>query len=677
MDRSKTNSRMGVLAIMATLVGSLLLTSAVAIAAGNPSATLDQCANGSITSPDTTPCQTTGSEWVNGNLGSSKAHYSEGDSVPYRFTFGNLATGATVHTVTLEWDTTKSSKHALDYITTWNRTVTTSNPCIGVSGCSLGTSTTFPIPADSQVAGQGVSQIAGNFTLFNGTITGVSAYSYATGTGFVGDKSARITVSFTASAANPVLAWGGHIATRQDWGSANSAVAIPGSPYHMRLIDLDGSGGNQDRSLSADAVIFPGSITIIKDAVPDNAQDFAYGTTGGLLPATFSLDDDADSTLSNTQTYSGITSFVTYTVAETKVSAWTVSFAATPCVLTSGNGGGSSSSQTATAATVTINMKEGENYSCTFTNTRQSGSITLTKVVESNHGGNAAVGDFPLLLAGATVTSGVATLKDAGSYSVNETQQTGYEFVSITGDTACPSALGGSITLAQGQSVSCVITNRDIAPTLALDKTVSNLQGGSATEADFVLAATPTAGSVITVATGGDVGATAATSNVVYTLSDTPEAGITGYTAGTWVCTGTGVHQDASDATKVTLDEGAVGSCAITNTDSKNNPSGNTTMAWTLQDSASYTIRAGATNASSATIDFKLYSDTGCNSQVGTTESRSVTLSGGGATASAGTVTGYDVGVGTYHWRTFYSGDDFNNAASTACDSEVTTISTP
>ena len=65
--------------------------------------------------------------------------------------------------------------------------------------------------------------------------------------------------------ANPVLAWGGHIATRQDWGTGNSAVAISGSPYHTRLIDLDGSGGNQDRSLSADAVIFPGFIHIVKN----------------------------------------------------------------------------------------------------------------------------------------------------------------------------------------------------------------------------------------------------------------------------------------------------------------------------------------------------------------------------------------------------------------------------
>ena len=134
MSRPTTQARVTVMAMVGTLLTSLLLTSVVALAAGSQSATLDQCANGSISSPDPTACMSN-NEWVNGNLGSSKAHYAEGDSVPYRFTFGNLVTGAAVHTVTLEWDTTKSSKHALDYITTWNRTVTTANPCIGVPGC--------------------------------------------------------------------------------------------------------------------------------------------------------------------------------------------------------------------------------------------------------------------------------------------------------------------------------------------------------------------------------------------------------------------------------------------------------------------------------------------------------------------------------------------------------------
>src|SRR4029079_5304232 len=84
------------------------------------------------------------------------------------------------------------------------------------------------------------------------------SYCYSTGKGFTGDKSAAITVNFTTTAANPtpVLAWGGHIATRANWGNGSSAVAISGSPYHTRLIDLDGSGGNQERSLSAAAGLF-------------------------------------------------------------------------------------------------------------------------------------------------------------------------------------------------------------------------------------------------------------------------------------------------------------------------------------------------------------------------------------------------------------------------------------
>src|SRR5512143_40630 len=40
-------------------------------------------------------------EWVNGNLGASKSTYYEGNSIPYRLTFGGLDTGVS-HTVTIE-----------------------------------------------------------------------------------------------------------------------------------------------------------------------------------------------------------------------------------------------------------------------------------------------------------------------------------------------------------------------------------------------------------------------------------------------------------------------------------------------------------------------------------------------------------------------------------------------
>ena len=158
--------------------------------------------------------------------------------------------------------------------------------------------------------------IPGNFTLYGGTITAVSVYTG--GATFPNaDNSRRITITFTAAQANPVLSWGGHIGTRVQWGVGNSAVAISGSPYHTRLVDIDGSGGNQDRSLSADAVVFPGSITIVKRVAnaPD-PTDFGFTTTGGLSPATFSLDDDSDPALSNTRAFTNITNFANYTVTK-------------------------------------------------------------------------------------------------------------------------------------------------------------------------------------------------------------------------------------------------------------------------------------------------------------------------------------------------------------------------
>jgi hypothetical protein len=205
-----------------------------------PSANIDQCANDPAPSPSSDGCSTSASQWVNGNLGPSKSAYYEGDSVPYRLLFNTLS--LTSHMVAIQWDTTQGSKHALDYLTTVSQSVTTADPCLGASGC--GTFSTFPIPPDPQVTGAGVTPIAGNFQLYGGTITGVSGYTYSP-SGFSGNTSASITVTFTASVPNPVLAWGGHIATRTDWGANAAAVSISGTPYHTRLLDFDGSGATR------------------------------------------------------------------------------------------------------------------------------------------------------------------------------------------------------------------------------------------------------------------------------------------------------------------------------------------------------------------------------------------------------------------------------------------------
>ncbi|HEX2850154.1 MAG TPA: hypothetical protein VHN98_06365 [Acidimicrobiales bacterium] len=233
---------------------------AQAAAGPKPAGNLDQCANGGVGDP---PVVCSGGAWVNGNLNANQAHYREGDSVPYRLRLSDLSLGS--HAVTIEWDTTKSGMHATDYLTTVNRTETAADPCSGVAGCS--TYTEFPIPTDPNV----VNQIAGQLRLYGGTVTAASSYSLS-GT-YAGTSSTRLTLTFTAATANPVLAWGGHIASRIDWGANESAVSIPGSPYHMRFIDLDGTGGNEDRSLSAGAVLIaPDIVTSV------SANQVAPGT---------------------------------------------------------------------------------------------------------------------------------------------------------------------------------------------------------------------------------------------------------------------------------------------------------------------------------------------------------------------------------------------------------------
>jgi uncharacterized repeat protein (TIGR01451 family) len=240
-------------------------------------AKLDQCLNGPLSAP--VPC--TGSAWANGDAQATQAHWREGDSLPYRMRLTSLTAGT--HTLGIQWDTTKGGKHAIDYLTSFDRTETTADPCSGVTGCTTATST-FPIPADPNVT---VPQVAGSFTCFNCTITATSAYTLS-GT-YAGDSSTSITLTFDTSASNPVIAWGGHIAAQEDWGLGNSAGSINGSPYHTRLLSLDGKGGNQDRALAAAAVLpIPSSITTQVSTSTinpgDSVTDLATVTGGTITP---------------------------------------------------------------------------------------------------------------------------------------------------------------------------------------------------------------------------------------------------------------------------------------------------------------------------------------------------------------------------------------------------------
>ena len=184
-------------------------------------------------------------------------------------------------------DTTQDGHHAFDYLTSFNRTETDANPCTGVPGCDPASFMTLDVPLDPSVVSgpdgtagtaDDIEQAHGHFTLFGGTLNGVSGYIMVGS--LLGNSQTSVTITFTPSVSSPVIAWGGHIADRQDWGTGNSAIQISGAPFHMRVIGVDGGGGNQDRSLHNDAVFYPGDIVIVKDAQPDTTQAFAFTALG-------------------------------------------------------------------------------------------------------------------------------------------------------------------------------------------------------------------------------------------------------------------------------------------------------------------------------------------------------------------------------------------------------------
>jgi len=58
-----------------------------------------------------------------------------------------------------------------------------------------------------------------------------------------------------------LLSWGGHLAQSAYWdrskgGASDGAAMVSGAPWHMRTLQLDGSGNkNQDRSIQPSAIV--------------------------------------------------------------------------------------------------------------------------------------------------------------------------------------------------------------------------------------------------------------------------------------------------------------------------------------------------------------------------------------------------------------------------------------
>ena len=336
---------------------------------------IDQCAQ--LNNPACT--------WQNGNLNENNSDYVEGDSVPYRIVFDGTAAGSTNNVIGIQYDTTEGGKHTLDYLTTFNVTEPGADPCQGVTGCDLGSYSTYAIPIDALVTANcnpGFCVQGGEFRMYNGTITNVSAI--VNSGSWAGASSATIFITFDADANgdDPVLAFGGHIGTRLAWGIEGSAISLPGSPYHMRIA----GGGGADRSLKVSAVTFPAVITVIKevttlDTPPNNTTStfaFSFTQTQNAVATPFTLIDDVvggggGNPLSTnaTEIFTALNFGVdnTMTVTEASYSAWTLSYI--DCTETSGGLPNLENSTTNLGTrTASLILEEGEIVVCRFGNTQ-------------------------------------------------------------------------------------------------------------------------------------------------------------------------------------------------------------------------------------------------------------------------------------------------------------------
>jgi hypothetical protein len=208
--------------------------------------------------------------WQNGNLNGNNSRYPEGGIVPFRLAMEGMSVGS--HSIHINYDFTASGHKAYDFLATWDVTNAKGKMCKGSGGAisskcpSLGTASTYPFPSDYYKANglsvhgaEAYSAAPRRLTIWGGTITSISGPVHSGSPD--GNSTADFLVRFKASRSAVLLAWGGHLAQSAYWdtsrgGPRDGASMVSGAPWHVRTLQLDGSGNkNQDRSIQPSAIV--------------------------------------------------------------------------------------------------------------------------------------------------------------------------------------------------------------------------------------------------------------------------------------------------------------------------------------------------------------------------------------------------------------------------------------
>ncbi|NTW89289.1 MAG: VWA domain-containing protein [Candidatus Moranbacteria bacterium] len=220
-----------------------------------------------------------------------------------------------------------------------------------------------------------------------------------------------------------------------------------------------------------------GTITIIKDAAPDDAQDFTFVATGKNVTG-FTLDDDGDNANDHSNTRTFTTLFPgTYAFTEGGVGGWDLTG------LTCDETGAKNSTTSVGSRKATLKLDPGETITCTFVNTKR-GHIVVEK--QTLPDGDRTKFEFDPswdrwrnfeLKDGERRDSGILV---PGTYSVREEGESGWDMTNVTcSDGSDPN----HIALDPGEIVTCTFTNtkraeitvkKDAIPDDSQDFTFSN-----------------------------------------------------------------------------------------------------------------------------------------------------------------------------------------------------------
>ncbi|HSX68078.1 SpaA isopeptide-forming pilin-related protein [Nocardioides sp.] len=482
-------------------------------------------------------------DWIGGNLNAIKGNYAEGDYVPQKVELSGLAPGT--YTLDFKFQRMKGNLYAYDFVNN-----------LRIEN-SAGATTTWASTTDP--------------TDFDGPATVAEPQT--------GTYDVYVTISFTitdVADTTATLRWDGHIAAELDYGPNSAAGTINGSPYHFGLISTDGpygcNAGNMANQLAADAVD-AASITIIKNASPNSAEDFDFTiTAANNLSANPTLDDDSGVAGEDAEFGESITYLVppgTVTVTETPTAGWDLTGLA--CVKAGSPVG------TVSGTGVSLNLADNDLVTCTFTNSRTS-TLTVDKVWVINGASPIAEGSEPAHLGlGATLLLDDAASVWGQSYddylqdtSVAIDEQVTFGNPLCTwADPAAPfgtvdelddAPLAETVSLGGGANHFTVTNRVTCRSELTLNKKVLN---GPTAASAWTLSATPT-GSGTPFASGSSGVQHTVTASTPYVLGeDDADPRYDQY--GDWTCSEFGTVSTVDGDQQVSVAAGRSVACTVTN----------------------------------------------------------------------------------------------------------------